>query len=124
MSDPQQTPESEFELRSRALLDAGTDRLDGATRSRLTQARHAALAQLDPAATRRSRLIWVPAAGAAAVALAVLITRDPSVPADAPALRLEDLEIVAQQDDLELLEEMEFYAWISDETVNVVKPSG
>ena len=42
MSDP--TP---FEKRTKEILEESTARLDGRTRSRLTQARHAALGQLE-----------------------------------------------------------------------------
>src|SRR3984957_406689 len=68
------TPEggSEFERRTRALLLQSADQLPGAVRSRLTQARHAALAarsQRGPFITRR----WMPLGAAVAAGIAVLI---------------------------------------------------
>ena len=59
---------SDFEKRTRALLEESVSRTDGRIRSRLNQARHAALAQLQPA---RRRPFWrsftlAPAAGVVA----------------------------------------------------------
>jgi hypothetical protein len=60
-----------LEERSRALFHDSVDSLDMATRSRLTQARHAALAAAAPA--RRSWLFrmsrWTPVAGVTAAAV-------------------------------------------------------
>ena len=66
-------PKSAFERRSKALFDESVEQLNGNLRSRLNQARHAALAQAQGSRTRR---FWVPAAGltAAAVVAAVLVT--------------------------------------------------
>ena len=67
---------SDFEKRTRALLEESVSRTDGRIRSRLNQARHAALAQLQPA---RRRPFWrsftlAPAAGVvAAVVLALFL---------------------------------------------------
>src|ERR1700760_2695319 len=64
----------EFELRARALLEDSVQRVDGRIRSRLNQARHAAIEE----ATRRRRSVWqrftlMPAAGAVAAALLVAL---------------------------------------------------
>ena len=82
-------------------------------RSRLTQARYAALAQAGekPAFWSRS---WAPAAGvAAATVLAVLMwpgTRQhEQLPPDEA---LNDLEIVLDGENLDLFEDLDFYEWV------------
>ena len=117
---------SALEERSRTLfLDSVTD-LDMATRSRLTQARHTALA----AAHRSSRPwmmrlpVWTSAAGvtAAAVLGSVLWFGGPSVhPTVATIadnqLKFEDLDIIATSDESSgdaidmLQDDLDFYAW-------------
>ena len=105
----------EIELRARQLFDDSVEQIDGPTRSRLTQARHAALAELD---RPRARLgAWLPAGAlAAAAVLAVALwtgpgpgVQPPSVLAAAP---VDDFEILATGEDLDMLgEDAEFYAW-------------
>ena len=77
----------EFEKRTQEVLEESAGRLDGRTRSRLTQARHAALAQLAQPARHWWRA-YVPAGAAAAVAvLAVVIwSGQPSGHAPTPAV--------------------------------------
>jgi len=112
---------TEFERNARTVLEASLARIDGRTRSKLTQARHAALA----AAARPRRAWWrsltlMPAAGAAAAALLVAVVlwqRAPSVglPPDAAAhaSAVEDMDLLADGDTLELMEGWDgsFYEW-------------
>ncbi len=110
MTDP-----TDFEKRSREVLEESTARLAGHTRSRLTQARHAALAQLENPARNWWRS-YVPAGAAAAVAiLAVVIWSGPTQPVASP---VEDLEILADAeapDFAEDAEDLEFYEWAAGE---------
>jgi hypothetical protein len=108
--------ESGVERRSKELFDESVDRLDAHTRSKLTQARQAALDELR---LHRGRA-WLthPLGGltaAALVAVAVLMwpvaLRNPAGPAVVP---LDDLEIVANGDDIEMLQDVEFYAWLDE----------
>ena len=109
---------SAFERNTQAVLEAGLAHIDAATRSRLNQARQAALAA---AGTRRSPwLIWglMPATGAlaAAVVVAVLLSGRPAgvTPAgDSPASALDVLDLVTDDDTLGLLEDGDnsFYEW-------------
>jgi hypothetical protein len=105
----------DVEARARELFDDSVERIDGATRSRLTRARHAALAELERPGFRPGT--WLPAGAlAAAVMLAVTLwigpgpaVRSPPVFASAPA---EDFELLAVGEDLDMLgEDAEFYAW-------------
>lgn len=115
------TPKSGLEVRSHELFHDSVEALDMRVRSRLTQARHAAL---DAAAARKPwflRLrVWTPAAGVTAAALlgATLWFGMPQanhggVSADQP--NLEDLDMVASSDEgsgdaMEMLQnDLDFY---------------
>ncbi len=100
-------------------LDQGNAQLDAATLSRLNQVRHRAL---DGASASRGWLKapfgmhWASMTGAAAaVMLAVVIwpgTQSPAPSLAGPGL-FDDLEIVMAEDSLEMLEDLEFYEWLS-----------
>lgn len=103
----------------KAALDERAYGIDGATLSRLRQARAHALAQ--PRGWRRWLRSpgWIPAgalAGIAAVLLTVNILQgdpDAVMPEDATAL-----EVIALGEDLELLEELDFYEWLESQSEN------
>jgi len=110
----------EFEKRTREVLEESTARLDGRTRSRLTQARHAALAQLSQPERHWWRA-YVPAGAAAAVAvLAVVIwSGNPGGPASTPVSPVDDLELLADAESQAFVddgEDLEFYEWAAGET--------
>jgi hypothetical protein len=112
----QETQDGAFEKRTRAVLEESATRLDGRTLSRLTQARHAALEQLQRPARAR-RWAWMPAGAAAAVAvLAVSLWMGrPVVETSSP---MEDLEFLTDADAPEFVtdgEELEFYEWAAGE---------
>jgi|GEM_PF-710925 len=117
--DPADRTETALERRSRELLRASVERLDAHARSRLTQARDAALAEL--AAGERPRPfrvpgLWLPAgalAAAAVLAVAVWIGQaGPEHVALAEAGAVEDADILASGEGPELYaEEAEFYEW-------------
>jgi hypothetical protein len=108
---------SDLERRAQKLLQESAEQLDGATRSRLTQARHAALDAIKQRQTK-SWFWLMPATGAAAVAVvAVLLMThtqqavqpDEQVAATAP---VDEMEIVTGEDSLEFYRDVEFYAWL------------
>ena len=112
----EQTP---FEKRAKEVLDESAGRLDGRTRSRLTQARHAALARLE----QPQRFGWrayVPAGAAAgaAVLAVVMYTGKPNTdPALGPS-PVEDIELLADADAPDFVddgEDLEFYEWAAGE---------
>jgi len=111
------TDNHEFEARARAAFDASVAGIDGPTCSKLTQARHRALAEV--AARPRLRAGWVPVgavAAAAVLAVALSVGRGPMAPPGAaPMLAAapgEVFDLLAVADDLDLLaEDLEFYAW-------------
>lgn len=123
-----------IEERSRELFDASVEQLDMRVRSRLNQARHAAL---DLARSKRSGFFrvpaWTSAAGltAAGVLGAAIWFGSPFVhhisaphPASlaADAQSLEDLDIVAASDGgsgdaIDMLQDdIDFYQWAADKT--------
>jgi hypothetical protein len=118
---------TEFELRTRELLRGSAERLSGATRSRLTQARYAALAAGE-SRTRYRLQRWAPA-GAAAAALALLVVfvphgmRSPATPVSNGAL--EDLDLLASDVPLNSDQDMdyEFYEWAVDQAQNSAAPA-
>jgi type VI protein secretion system component VasF len=109
--------EEEFLRRVREGLDAGAGALDAATVMRLRRARAHAI----EAAGGRARRVrgWVPAAAAAGVAvLAVWIGWSASMhrhtPASAAAARLDAVEVLAGGANLDLYENLDFYAWLAN----------
>ncbi len=102
----------------RAQLEQRSEAIDGATQSRLTQARAAAVER-----TRRPRrrALWLVPMGACALLAAVVGTRLtfelPTGPtaAPTPAAAVSDLEILAAEEDFALLADLEFYLWLEAE---------
>ncbi len=120
MLDPR---ERALEARSRALFEESVERIDMPTRSRLTQARHAALEAADRAG-RRAWLLRMPvltsAAGLTAAAVLGVALWFGGPVAHHPAVadsNFEDLDMVASSDEgsgdaLEMLQDdIDFYAW-------------
>lgn len=115
MSSADHEPGS-LERRAQELLRASADGLDGNIRSRLTQARSAAIEEARRARTLFSRRTLVPAGAlAAAAVLAVMLwsggSRTP-VPAT-PHNSFEDIDLLVTSESFELLEDLEFYEWVA-----------
>jgi hypothetical protein len=117
----EQTP---FEKRTREVLDESVGRLDGRTQSRLTQARHAALARLE----RPARQWWRPylpaGAATAAAVLAVLIWTASGVNTESELAQggngsaFEDIDLLADSEAPDFVTEtddVEFYEWAAGE---------
>lgn len=114
MSDPTPDP---LEQRSRELFDDSVGRIDARTRSRLNQARQQALNEANRATTRRYCLAAPLGGLAAAVVLAVVMMTGRGVPdsaQDPAALPLDDFDIVADADRMQLLQDVEFYSWMAE----------
>jgi hypothetical protein len=118
---------SEFEKRTRELLEDSVQRVDGRIRSRLNQARHAAVEE----ATRRRPSPWrrftlMPAAGAVAAALLVAFflmphshSGDSLTAENSGRAGVEDLDLLADSDALDLVSDEtdtgQFYEWAVDQ---------
>lgn len=103
--------DEKFVQEARTLFDGSVERLDASTLSTLNQGRHRALAEAS--AQPRQLLRWVPAAGmAAAAVLAVMVVLPDPVAVEPMPAAVSDMEILLGEDSIEMLEDLEFYAWI------------
>lgn len=103
--------DEKFAREAKALFDESVDGLDGASLSTLNQGRQRALAELQ--AQPAPWLRWVPAAGAAAATLIVVMLVLPG-PVDIQPVpdAVTDMEILLGEDSIEMFEDLEFYEWI------------
>lgn len=115
MSEP--SKHEDLESKARALFEDSVQRLDAHTRSKLTQARNRALDEVKQGATRR-RWIWAPAGGLAFAAIVAVVIGSGGLRSagDTDAAALEDIDIVADSESFEMLEDVEFYTWLQDVT--------
>jgi hypothetical protein len=122
---PAEEMASEFERRARVVLEDSVTRIDGRIRSRLNQARHAAIAEASrgrPGFWRRFALM--PAAGAVAATVLVAFVlwphshRGESLLGEGHA-SVDDLDLLADGDALDLVSEGSdgaFYEWAVEQT--------
>ena len=104
-----------LERRAQELLRASADGLDGNIRSRLTQARSAAV---EEARKTRGPFIWrtlVPAGALAGVAALAFVLWNGSQQAGPATLHnsLDDIDLIVTSESFELLEDLEFYEWVA-----------
>lgn len=120
VNEPNRDPVTDpLEQRSRELFEDSVGRLDARTRSRLNQARQQALSELNKGVSRRYWLTAPLGGLAAAVVIAVVMMtgREAVAPGhESTVLPLDDFDIVADADNLELLQDVEFYSWMAEAT--------
>jgi hypothetical protein len=130
--DPR-TPVNDGQLSETAArrFDESVQRMDAATQSRLNKSRQRALAELGAEVGKGSgtwrRQWWIPAAGVAtAVVVAITMLSQKSLLQEIPASALSDFEVIMAGENLEMLEELEFYRWLDTEaeTDKVPVPDG
>jgi hypothetical protein len=111
---------AEFERNARVVLEESVRRIDARTRSRLNQARHAALAAAGRRGARWGSFTLMPTAGAVAAALLVAGVLWYREPAGTPPLALvaphataEDMDLLTDNDSIDLMEGWDgsFYEW-------------
>lgn len=107
----------------RRQLDEDIQRYDAAALSRLNRARQRALdAGLRPPRRRAWQLPWALAGGAAALLLSLaLVWQLPQSPAPLPTAAeagADDFELLAAGTELELIENLEFYAWLEQQSLD------
>jgi len=111
------TSERDIELRAREALEASVEHLDAHVRSRLTQARHAALDELQRRARGPAWLI-APAAGLAAAAFMAVVLWAPWSAPQAPPNGTSLAALVASPgDELDFLLGEDLYAVVFEEPV-------
>lgn len=106
--------------RSRELFNEQVANLDARTRSRLNQARQTALDAVRGESHASSVRWLVPAGGVAALVLVGLFSMQFIGSGDEPlpdasmtvASTVADVEIIASGDELEMLQNVDFYAWL------------
>jgi len=130
--------QSGLEIRSRRVFDEGLSRIDARTRSRLNQARQAAVAAAaSPSWLSRflgplTRQALMPATGAAAVAVLVaafVLSGGHSLTAsvaDNPASAFDVLDLVTDDDAMNLMEDNDssFYEWAAAQNDGSGQSSG
>jgi hypothetical protein len=117
----EQASDSRMEQHARALLLASAEKLPWSVRSRLTQARHAAVQARN---THRHYWLqrWAPAGAVAAAALALFVVLAPhrTRPVAGPIVAngaLEDIDVLSSDVPLNVDQDVnyEFYEWAVDE---------
>lgn len=92
------------------VLDRDSDNLAPAVCTRLRQARRRALSG-EPRTAQRGRWIWLPAGAlVAGLTLVLVLARTPREAA--PPVGLDLIEVVTSDDDLDLIEDLDFYQWL------------
>jgi len=119
MKKQEQNREREIAERARQLFAESVQGIDGETRSRLTRARAKAV---EAAGSRRHGWLstpsrFIPLGGVAAVALvAALVWPNPDAPVGpVEASVFNDLDILLADENLDLFEDLEFYAWLLEQ---------
>ncbi len=112
--------EKVFLANAKKILDQDTEDLDGATVSRLRQIRYAALEKSETSGFSWWRRLRLPAAALVTASLIAVVT---AVQMQTPeelktAHTIEDMEILASNEQLDLYEDFDFYAWLAEEQQN------
>jgi hypothetical protein len=122
MKEPDKTERDDSELarRARQLFDESVQELDAETLSRLNRSRQHALAAVKDGDAHAAWLRWAPVAASAVAAVAVVIVWNPGNGVDElPRTTTSDLELLLAEDELEMLEDLDFYRWmVLDETAD------
>jgi hypothetical protein len=113
--------DTNLEQRAKQLFDASVENLDGPTRAKLAQVRNSALERTQRPSLTDGLLLpprWVAGLSAAALtAVAVLVVWQNGAAPDGPVevAAFNDLDLLLAEDELEMLEELEFYAWLEEQ---------
>ncbi len=124
--------DDKIEQRSRELLQAGVDRIEGRVRSRLTRARFAAVEEASARGRGSFWRTWLPAGGVAAAAVlavvlwsgqrpdragpdASIVEAGGNAQSEASPSPMDDLDLMMASESFELLEDLEFYEWVDGE---------
>ena len=95
----------------RKIREALDQPLEHATRQRLTEVRAQALQHATASAARDRLLPALVLASCVAIAVLALLKQPWNVPEVPPSLTA--FEIISSEDELEMFEELEFYAWLA-----------
>lgn len=111
--------EQDFLKQVKQSLDDSVENLDAETRTRLNQARQAALREMHKSSLRKTKAWWMIPAGAAAMAAIAVLSSVMYFRSTGsimlPQGGISDLDIVASRDQLEMYENLDFYLWLVEE---------
>jgi len=113
----EQESEKAFAANVRKVLDAESDNLDAATRSQLNRIRQEALeAGGRPRGYRlRGGMRWLAGAAATAAIAAVVYVNTATAPLEIGSPQpLDEFDIIALEESLDFIEDIEFYAWLAE----------
>jgi hypothetical protein len=133
MSEDKEAQGGHFEQRTRELLLQSADALPGSVRSRLTQARYAALAAHSSNRSASFGRRWMPAGAVAGVVLALFVVLAPHGSSNNAGLLaltgapIEDIDMLTDSDTLPLNADQDvdfdFYEWAADEAAGASAPA-
>lgn len=112
MNGPNTQDDERFAGQAKEMFDDSVERLDAATLSELNRRRQAALAEVSSGNRRVLWGRWLPAAGVTAAAVAAVVMMQSPAVIEPPVDEAADFEILLSEDKLEMIEELEFYAWL------------
>ena len=121
MSNPDR--EKQFVDNVKKALDLGAEKLDAGVQSKLTRARHKALDVGERKSFDIRQWFTLPVAGWATACILVLgLTLFVQPNGTTPPL--EDIDLLAAEDNLEFYDGLEFYAWLAEENEESIDATG
>lgn len=113
MSSDEQDP---FLQKTKQALDDSAEQLDSRTVEQLNAVRRNALQQAEqtPIPVNKSRwFVWGPVGGlVTAAGVAALLVANPAV---SPQQHMNDMELLTSEEDMALMEDIEFVAWLMEQ---------
>lgn len=110
MNDNHQDP---FLEKAKQALDESADHLPPETQDKLNQIRREALNEADAKSRSAYWAWWAPGGGlAAAMLVAAVWLMNPDAPPPQP---IDDMELLTSEEDMELMEDIEFVAWMMEQ---------
>jgi cysteine synthase len=115
--DQESAGDQAFERQARADLRRAVADTSPDVRLRLDAMVAVAVRETTSQPARSAWRVALPVGGsvAAAVLAALMLGREPPAPHDKPSARADDLALLLNVDNLDLLEQMEFYLWLDRE---------
>lgn len=118
-----QDKEKQFVDNVKKALDLGAENLDTGTQAKLKHARHKALDVGERKGFDIRQWFTLPVAGWATACILVLALTL-FVQTDGTTPPLEDIDLLAAEDNLEFYDGLEFYAWLAEENEGSIDAAG
>jgi len=114
----EQDKEKQFIDNVKKALDLGAENLDAGTQSKLTRMRHQALDAGERKGFDIRQWFTLPAVGWATACILVLGLTIYMKQPNGTVPPLEDIDLLAAEDNLEFYDGLEFYAWLAEENID------